>query len=334
MWDSSTSALKPREFSWVGPFSMLYIDSPVGVGFSFSDSGDQGLRVTREEYTADLYKALCQFYKMFPQFNELELYLGGQSYAGRYVPALAQKVHEMNKKEDCRHQLPLAGIYLGGPSVSFELQTPADYDFAYNMGFQNKGYLDERLNNFTELMGQVNAGNGIPMEIFSYISQNFGFIMNDNFNDPVIPDIEVEMILAHDYIKKAMHVRDMKFKTYNYDLAGNYLADMFVTSNTDLAAALENYKVLIYNGNYDATVSTSSVDAVLVGIEWSGKEEYKLSKRSNWKPEHGRVKGYVSQTGNLCRVVVHRAGHQTPHDQPQNVLEMMEQFVQQGCVKP
>merc|ERR1711962_886129 len=119
MWDSSTSTLKPRDFSWVGPFSMLYIDNPVGVGFSYSDSGNDGLRVTREEYTADLYTALGQFYQIFPQLNELDLYIGGQSYGAKYATALAQHIDGYANLVD--RKLPFAGLFLAGPMINFQI---------------------------------------------------------------------------------------------------------------------------------------------------------------------------------------------------------------------
>jgi len=333
MWDSSTSALKPREFSWVGPFSMLYIDSPVGVGFSFSDSGDEGLRVTREEYTADLYTALTQFYKMFPEFSQLDLYLGGQSYGAKYATYLAHYIDRKAQSNDTK--LPLAGLYLGGPMVNFEKQMPEYYNFVYQMGFQSKAPLEERKEKFMKLMKEINDGQKKSMYdlwVVTYSGLDLGFPINDNFDKPVIPDFEVDTILANEDFKNAIHVADVPFVTYNQSINMMYAEDLTTPARKELGQMLENYKVLVYNGNYDATVSSSMVDVALLAAEWPGKEQYKMASRSVWKSKDGQVKGYFSFTGQLCRVVVHRAGAQTPHDQPQVVRQMMEQFVQQGCL--
>ena len=80
-----------RPATWVGPCSVLYIDSPVGTGFSYSDSGAQGLRITQEGFTEDLYQFVEQFYVLFPELRQRDLYVGGTSYAGKYAPALAHR---------------------------------------------------------------------------------------------------------------------------------------------------------------------------------------------------------------------------------------------------
>ena len=44
----------------------------------------------------DTNSTLRQFFIMFPDIKDNEFYITGESYAGKYVPALAHKIHTLN----------------------------------------------------------------------------------------------------------------------------------------------------------------------------------------------------------------------------------------------
>ncbi|XP_059139096.1 probable serine carboxypeptidase CPVL [Physella acuta] len=118
--------------SWTQTMSMLYIDNPVGVGFSYSDSGSAGYRIDQDGYSKDLYEFIEQFYILFPEYQKRELYIGGKSYAGKYVPAFAHYLHL--EIEAGRSNLPLTGIYLGGPFFDPYEQSLAISDYLLAVG--------------------------------------------------------------------------------------------------------------------------------------------------------------------------------------------------------
>lgn len=70
-----------RSTSWSLPYNVLYIDQPVGTGFSFTKD-DRGYATNQEMVADDLYEALKQFYTMFPKLLNQDLYITGESYAG------------------------------------------------------------------------------------------------------------------------------------------------------------------------------------------------------------------------------------------------------------
>ena len=45
----------------------------------------------------DLYEALMQFFVLFPSLSANDFYVTGESYAGKYVPAISYKIHTQNK---------------------------------------------------------------------------------------------------------------------------------------------------------------------------------------------------------------------------------------------
>lgn len=72
---------------------MLYLESPAGVGFSYGEG------VPSDEQTGkDNLQAVIQFLKKFPEYQSVDFYISGESYAGTYIPILANEIIDYNAK--------------------------------------------------------------------------------------------------------------------------------------------------------------------------------------------------------------------------------------------
>ncbi len=88
MDDGSDTFRENDEFSWNNEANMLYIESPAGVGYSYTDE-DQP-EYNDKTSAEDNFRALEAWYAKFKDFNKHDLYIAGESYAGIYVPWLAK----------------------------------------------------------------------------------------------------------------------------------------------------------------------------------------------------------------------------------------------------
>ncbi|CAK79614.1 unnamed protein product (macronuclear) [Paramecium tetraurelia] len=80
--------------TWTSFANMLYIESPISVGYSYGPAGAQS-----DESTAQYnMHALIEFFVRFPNFKNQKFYIGGESYAGIYVPTLTQEIIKYNKQ--------------------------------------------------------------------------------------------------------------------------------------------------------------------------------------------------------------------------------------------
>lgn len=70
--------------------NMLYIEAPVGVGFSYSTSGDYACDDDRT--AAENMQAVNAFFGLFPEYRQNPFFITGESYAGVYVPTLAEAI--------------------------------------------------------------------------------------------------------------------------------------------------------------------------------------------------------------------------------------------------
>ena len=80
--------LKKNPYSWNNNANLLYVDQPVGVGFSRVASPDH-IRTEEDGIAKDFYFFIEKFLEANPEFKGRDYYLTGESYAGHFIPAIA-----------------------------------------------------------------------------------------------------------------------------------------------------------------------------------------------------------------------------------------------------
>eukprot|EP01084_Bolivina_argentea_P305392 527572_1 len=81
--------------TWNKVASMLYIEQPVGTGFSFSNDPND-YYVGDEEAAADMYSMILGFLDQFPQYKSNDFYMSSESYGGHYMPTTAKYIVDHN----------------------------------------------------------------------------------------------------------------------------------------------------------------------------------------------------------------------------------------------
>lgn len=93
-------------YSWNENFNILFVDQPVGVGFSYQDLG--GPKVDRSwQAGEDMYAFFQLFFSRFPEYADSNFHMAGESYGGTYIPNSAAVVHKHNKALDVQ---PIPGL--------------------------------------------------------------------------------------------------------------------------------------------------------------------------------------------------------------------------------
>lgn len=97
---------------------MLPVDQPAGTGFSY---------VTKNSDVRELSEAadqvvvfLLHLYQLFPDLQQMDTYLAGESYAGQYIPYIADAV-----TRSTWISTPLKGLVIGNGWISPREQYPA-----------------------------------------------------------------------------------------------------------------------------------------------------------------------------------------------------------------
>ncbi|KAH0586845.1 Serine-type carboxypeptidase F [Termitomyces sp. J132] len=136
-WSLGQAKPTQNEYSWTNLSSVLWVEQPVGTGFS------QGVPNIRDEndLAAQLVGFLQQFLEVFLELKNKNFYLTGESYAGAYVPYIANYIYE----HPDALELKLLGTWIADPSLSYDVvqeQIPAvgfvhryEKVFAFNQTF-------------------------------------------------------------------------------------------------------------------------------------------------------------------------------------------------------
>ncbi|XVE60954.1 hypothetical protein DITRI_Ditri06bG0002300 [Diplodiscus trichospermus] len=105
--------LTKNEYSWNKEANILYLESPAGVGFSYSANKSFYINLNDEVTARDNLVFLERWFVEFPQYKNRDFFITGESYAGHYAPQLAQLIIDSNLKQN------LKGIAIGNPLLEF-----------------------------------------------------------------------------------------------------------------------------------------------------------------------------------------------------------------------
>uniref|UniRef100_A0A0E0F581 Serine carboxypeptidase-like 19 n=1 Tax=Oryza meridionalis TaxID=40149 RepID=A0A0E0F581_9ORYZ len=89
----SLPRLRRNPNSWTKVASILFVDSPVGAGFSFSRDPN-GYHVGDVSASLQLVQFLYKWFSAHEDYLPNPFYLGGGSYAAKLVPFITQKISE------------------------------------------------------------------------------------------------------------------------------------------------------------------------------------------------------------------------------------------------
>ncbi len=81
--------LELNEYAWNKLGSMVYIEQPVGVGFSVANGV---LKYNDAQAAADNLAFVKGFFELFSQYRQNKFYITSESYGGHYMPTLAQAI--------------------------------------------------------------------------------------------------------------------------------------------------------------------------------------------------------------------------------------------------
>ncbi|KAE8660934.1 Serine carboxypeptidase-like 34 [Hibiscus syriacus] len=106
--------------------------APVGVGFSYTNNS-KDLHELGDEITAsDSYDFLTNWFKRFPNFKTRDFYIAGESYAGHYVPQLAQLIYDKNKASSPDSYINFKGFMIGNAAINEPTDTLGLFDYAWS----------------------------------------------------------------------------------------------------------------------------------------------------------------------------------------------------------
>jgi carboxypeptidase C (cathepsin A) len=109
--------LLSNPYAWSKVASLLVWEQPAGVGFSRCIAEPCAVWNDTSSAEGNL-QFLLSFFAAFPSARSQDLFISGESYAGIYIPLLAQLIHKHNQAK-AGPEIQLKGIAVGNGCVGF-----------------------------------------------------------------------------------------------------------------------------------------------------------------------------------------------------------------------
>ncbi|KAI5633232.1 serine carboxypeptidase domain-containing protein [Phthorimaea operculella] len=351
-------SLQPRNYTWVKDFNVIYVDNPVGTGFSYVDNPSL-LTTTNDEIALDFVNLMRGFYSKHPEFEGVPLYIFGQSYGGKMAVDMAIRMKEAEANGTISSNL--RGIAMGNSWIS-----PVDATLTWAPLLLAAGLVDqaghdsiqevareaEALFNEGQYFLSTLAWSGTQQAVFQATH-------NVDFYDITtkMPSWQGDTRMTEQDIKE-MLLRDMPYRAPRQDeLSLDYIMNelvkpalnipanvthnsngVFDTLQTDFMKPVTegiekllnetDITILKYNGNLDLICSTPGQLLWMDRLQWAGAEAYKTAPRLPiW--ENDRLEGYSKSYGQLRFFWINVAGHSVSMKRLWNVEEVKENITGQ-----
>ncbi|CAF2124066.1 unnamed protein product [Rotaria magnacalcarata] len=341
-------SLSERPITWNSLYNLLYIDNPVGTGYSFA-SNDQGYARTQDDVARDLYSALTQFFQIYTDYASNPFYVTGESYAGKYVPSIGHKIHVENQDPQVKVKINLVGLSMGNG------WTDPMRQYTYGPLLYQIGLIDENQLFYIDLQSKLVRYaisqqrytdaftisdlliDGDLINTTSYFRNVTGLRAYYNYlqtdESPSLSNY-VKFITSIDR-RREIHVGNLSFNQDN-KVELMLINDVFQSiPSQQLTTLFDNYKILIYNGLLDIICAQALTLNWVADLQWSHSSDYKTATRQVWKVNStdDQVAGYIKIVNNFILAGIRNAGHLVPGDQPRAMLDLLKRFITLTFVK-
>ncbi|XP_026660628.2 serine carboxypeptidase-like 17 [Phoenix dactylifera] len=357
-YNGSLPTLVLNPYSWTKVSNIIFLDSPIGTGFSFSRS-TKGYEVGDVISSKQIYTFLRKWFKDHPRFLSNPLYIAGDSYGGKIVPVVAQEISQ-GIETGQQPLLNLKGYLIGNPLTGERIDVNSRVPYACQVGI-----ISDELYELTEKNCEgedyehpVGAQCVATLEVVAEFFQEIDYthilapkcsltslkpkavtgdrrILKENHDKYLIPPPAPALgckSYAH-YLsyywannhatKEALHIQKGTVGEWlrcNYELP--YKRD--IPSNVKYHRKLtsEGYRALVYSGDHDLAIP------FLGTKEWIKSLDYFIV--DDWRSWHagGQVAGYTrTYSNNLTFATVKGAGHTAPEYRPNECLAMFKRWI-------
>ncbi|KAJ4724619.1 Carboxypeptidase [Melia azedarach] len=325
---SDGKTLFQNNYAWNNVANVIFLESPAGVGFSYSNTSSDYQHTGDMSTAADAYTFLVNWLERFPQYKNRDFFITGESYAGHYVPQLADTIVSHNKNAN-ETIINLKGVAIGNGVLNDPTDSIGFIDYTWTHALISdetyrgiieycdlvNGTSSEKCDEFYEQAGDE-IGNIDFYNIYAPLCHKFHIEANQNYY--------VEAYLNNAAVQSALHVKHTQWsgcRHYNWTDSPTTVLPVI----KDLMA--NGIRVWIYSGDTDAVVPITSTRYSIAAL--------KLPIKTPWYPwyTNDEVGGYVVAYEGLTFVTVRGAGHLVPSWQPKRALTMISSFLH-GTLPP
>ncbi|XP_062176796.1 serine carboxypeptidase-like 18 [Alnus glutinosa] len=363
-FNGSSPALVVNPYAWTEVANIIFLDAPVGTGFSYSES-TEGYYSSDTKSPYAIYLFLRKWLLDHPKYLKNPLYIAGDSYSGVIVPQVTLLISDGNIAGS-NPSMNLLGYMLGNPvtdqhgdensRVKYYHRLTLISDDLYesvnvncngefvNPDITNSSCLDD-IGIIAECTMKVNDAQILEPKC-SFASprpktMNWGRKFFDDIPDEIIQsptkreekwcrnnNYVLSYMWANDEIvQKTLGVRNgtiLDWKRCNKSLA--YDSDLNTVVHYHQELLKRGYRALIYSGDHDMMIPYVGTQAWIAYLS--------LPLVDGWRPwfVDGQIAGFTEKYSTtkgdgLTFATVKGGGHTAPEYKPQQCLEMADRWM-------
>ena len=325
--------LKIHDYSWNTFSDLLYIDQPLGTGYSHVDDINR-IPKTQEKVAEDLYEFFLNFLNEYPKYSGRPLYFVGQSYAGHYIPYIIPYFISQDNPS-----LNIKGVAIGNGSTDRSIQNKEFPEFAYSKG------LVSEFKYIISLIGFNYCSFFCKLEWQSYAEyfcqmpyQMILGVTEKQFSpyDVRLPCVNppwclnntlIEEVGGSNAFKKALGVEGRPWEDCNFTVYYAMRDDYYKSYKEGISSMIRSgLEVIIYYGIEDYICNYKGGYALIQNLEWEGTPHLINSPWRDWY-EGGELKATYQRYQKMTYINVYDAGHMVSTEQPEFALSMLWKLI-------
>lgn len=335
-------------YSWNSNATVIFLDQPVNVGFSYT--GSEGVTDTVAA-GKDVYAFLQLFFKQFPEYtaNGQDFHIAGESYAGHYIPVFATEIlsHPVSERN-----FNLTSVLIGNGLTDPLNQYPSYEPMACGEGGEPAVLSPEECDSMDETLDRClgliqscyeseSVWSCVPASIYcnnaqinpySRTGKNVYDIRKECEGQLCYKDMQyIDEYLNLDWVQEAIGAEVDKYESCNFDINRNFLfaGDWMRPYHKAVSELLnQDIPVLIYAGDKDFICNWLGNRAWTDVLPWKSADEFAKQPVRNWVASLTNEKsGEVKSFEQLTYLRVYGGGHMVPYDAPEEALSMLNEWI-------
>ncbi|XP_012255519.2 retinoid-inducible serine carboxypeptidase-like [Athalia rosae] len=331
--------LKPRNYSWVKDYNVIFIDNPVGSGFSYAERSS-GYPRNNAAIASDLLVCIKKFLTDFPAFQKVPTYITAESYGGKMAAEFAYVWYQAQKQGKITSNLK--GVAMGDSWISpmdsvntwptFLLSTGMVDTDGYNRIKSSTDAVQRavdqgRWQQATSLWGRAegvisSVTNNIDFYNILYKVQSYrksaqkGLLRNDR-------DAQLDRLM-NGQVKKALGLSvgwGAQSGTIFSVLQSDFMKP--VTAQVEKLLNSTDLNVFVFTAQLDLIVDTLGTLLWVERLQWPNAARWHASSRDPLVVD-SVIEGYVKKYDNFKMYWINRSGHMVPTDNPIATAAMLK----------